>query len=1153
MTKALLFSTFFISFLSFSQINWLSLPTVPTSPSAGSVSANAGDIVMTDDGNIFTSYIWDNGTGYKIYFDQYTQGSGWTTLYSETAYLGTQTIKSEKIGDNAYVITNTGNASLGQLFQVYKVNSGGVTAISSFVTPNFTNGNEFDFEMGIDPTLGYLLYENSTGTALDLNKIDFAVNTVTTTGTSLSATGIDSYDMTIAGDSVFMVVSTTTPNGLYLLKAGPDGANIIPYSQTGELFNAAQSIVCHNPMINSDGISKVFILGYDQGNISGVEKRYEAGILTNFAYSGTLAEYYSRGATIGTANTLYYLNNYSPSNAGPYSTYVATRDVTTGVYDTLATPGAYILATNSPTEHRMGFSAPKNRFAVSSFNPVAQERTYHLSNNLPLINPTNIDQSAGMCVTQNSTIFNSLGITDENMEQVTILNIYSSDINILDPINVTVTDIGYAGLLSNFYISGIASNTGTVTLSIEVSDGWETTTLVLPAITVISPNPPNYTSATLEICSGQGIISLFDYVTLTGGNFYNNSLEINFTDGIYDTDNSPFLAEDTQILSYELTDGICAYTIDAPITFHTAPSVSVTETPTICNQATGTATALVTGGATPYQFSQWSSGEQNTTNVSNLTAGQYSYYVLDANDCRVSTYFEIVTSGTDATGTITNALCKGQATGSITLTTIGLVAPIQALWSSGHSTLSLTQVPAGNYTVNLTDATGCSLSKTFIILEPDALLTETNQTRPTCQLSDGTIDVFQTIGGTLPYSYAWSNGDIGPSSTNLPAGVYSLTTTDGNGCMTINQEYLSELGAAELYGSLTAANCGTPTGAINVSPSLPFGETVVSINWSNGETTEDIMSLLPATYICTLATSNNCVAFKGWNIPIIKPMRNDICVVTVDSATTTNLVVWEKVQTTGIAYYKIYRETSVQGEFIVIDTVEATNISLFNDVVASPLARSWRYKISAVNGCEVEGPLSVAHQTIHLDVIDNGSDVTINWNEYQGAAFSNYIVSRFTDANNWEVVATLPTSNLSFTDAIPATTLGLDYMVEVELDATCTALVWRSQDFNSARSNKEKGQFSPGNGTGDSNNNLDEQYLSNIVLAPNPTSQLVTIHQPETKLVLIQVRTVDGQLLLTKSSTSLNEELDLNGYAQGIYFISLTNNQVQKTYRIVKN
>src|SRR3989344_789602 len=578
---------------------------------------------------------------------------------------------------------------------------------------------------------------------------------------------------------------------------------------------------------------------------------------------------------------------------------------------------------------------------------------------------------------------------------------------------------------------------------------------------------------------------------------------MNFPNGIFDTDNGSIAAETAYTLSYDYNDGICYYNIDVPFVYHISPDVNITQTPTVCNGNSGTASALVSGGATPYELSQWSSGEQNTNNVNNLPAGQFSYTLIDANNCIVNKYFEIVTSGTDLTAVITDVSCNSQASGAITLTPVGLVAPLTVIWSSGHSTLNLTGVPAGNYTANVTDVTGCSISKTFTITEPEPLVTEVITNFTACQAATGSIDVDMTSGGTVPYTYAWSNGDTGPNTSNLAFGIYSLTTTDGQGCMTVNTIYMSESGAGNLYGTVTGTDCGAATGAIDTYPDIPFGETVTAIDWSNGETTEDIEGLLPNLYLCTLTVSNNCRAVKGWDIPVVKPLRNDICVVTVDSATTTNLVVWEPVQPIGIAYYKIYRETSIQGEYALIDTVQATNLSLFNDVVASPLSRSWRYKISAVNACEEEGPLSAAHQTIHLDVIDNaGVNVTVNWNAYEGAA--------------------------------------------------CTAVVWRAQDFNSARSNKEKGQFSTGNGTGDSNNGVDELYLDGITVAPNPTDGMLTISQLDARKMNMEIRSVDGQLLHTSTISSLETQFDMNDYSKGIYFITFNMNAVRQTIRIVK-
>lgn len=1141
MKKTLLILTLFFAIHGTAQVNWIGIPETPVSPAAGSVTAEAGDMMITDDGNIYTAYMYDNGSGFSLYFQQYTQASGWTGIYSETVYDGAKLILSRKLGNNAYFITRTGSAAGEPLYKVYLVNSAGIDVLSSFQITNAQS--DFDFEVAPSGNYGYIFYNSTSGNNVVLGRIEFSTNQLISQVSAVAGiTSIDSYDMTIAGDSLFMLVSAVNISPkLYLWKSGPDVTGMLPYSASsadGELFNASQSITCHNPMINSDGNSKVFLLGYDQGNMAGVEKTYENGVLTDYAFTGSLAEYYTRGSTIGTADRIFYLNNYSPSNAAPYSTYVLTRDVNTGIYDTIATPGNYILATNQPTQHRLSLSAPNKRMGASFFDPASGTRKYLISNHVPYISATYGPD--GICELQSSNIYNSLEFTDENGEAVTIVEIYSSDPSVLDPANIGYNWMGQNGNVSSYFVYGTAAQAGTVTLSFKVTDGLDTLIIDMPAITAIVPNPPTYTAGTLHLCSGQGEVNLFDYISATGGAFYINALEINFDQGIFDTDNSPLNAEDLQSLSYDLFDGHCNYTVNADIIYHNSPAVNITTTPTSCGLNTGSATALITGGATPYQLLQWSSGEQNLTNVSDLAAGQYSFLVIDANTCNITNYFEVGSTGTDATGIVTNVSCDEGSDGSITINTVGLTAPVSAFWSSGQASLNLAGVSAGNYTVTLTDANACSITKTFTITEPESMVTEYTIDLPTCGLSDGSAQVLQTTGGAAPYTYSWSNGNSGPLSGNLAFGIYSLTTTDNNGCMIVNTLYISEEGAADLYGDVAGTNCGAAEGYINVTPIIPMGSAVSYISWSNGAVTEDIADLLPDTYICTLELDNNCTAIKAWDIPVVEPLRNDICVVTVDSATTTNLVVWEKVQTEGIAYYNIYRETSVQGQYALIDTVHATNLSLFNDVVASPLSRSWRYKISAVNACDAEGPVSPAHQTIHLDVIDNGGvDVTVNWNAYEGAAFSNYIISRYTDANSWEVVATVPTTQLSYTDNVPFNTPGLDYMVEIELDETCTALIWRAQDFNSARSNKDKAQFSAGEGTGDSNNGLYETTENgNVTIYPNPfADELAIVVSEANTAITVEIYTVSGQLLHKSMYSNGTHSLSLPALQSGIYLI----------------
>jgi hypothetical protein len=1156
-TLLFLFITFSFSFIGFGQDVWHQLP--PLSPGGtGTVNPESSDIVTTDDGIIYASYMYDNGVdGLRLYIMKYNAGAGtWGLLYNDVTYDGMQQIKSCKIGNVAYIVTRVGNAAGGPIWRVYSATAGIVSPYSDFTLSDYSASSGFDFEMGTDASYGYLFYKGSSQ-LLSLGRIDYANDLLTTEVVALPNSAIaNSWDMTVAGDSVFMAAAVSTPTyNAYLLKAGPAGDVILPYTSSspdGQLLNPGP-VSTNTVVVNSDGSEKVHVTLYDFGNMAAYEKIYENAALTDITYIGTIAQSYTQSATTGRPDMLYAFNNYSPANAFPYNSYVVSYQISTGVFDTIGTPGNYVLATNAPDEHRLSYSEGTKRFAVSYFDTDILLHDYYLTNLVPSLDPENADIVGNMCELQASTIFNNVAFTDENGDYLSVIGFQSSDTAILDPANVGFNDAGQNGTLHNFYVYGVAGQTGTVTLTVQVTDGWDTVWLQLPAVTVVAPNPPSYNTAAVSLCSGQGDINLFDYVSLTGGRFYIGSLEIDFENGVFPTDASPLGAEDPQQLTYELYDGACTYYVDAPIVFHHSPMVSVTNTPTNCGLSTGTATALVSGGATPYAFSQWSSGEQNMNNVSDLSAGQHSYMLTDANSCSVMTFFNILSVGANATGTVTDVSCHGLSDGSIALSTTGMTAPIESMWSCGHSTLNLAGVPAGNYTVDLIDATGCMISKTFVIGEPEALLTEVSTTSPNCEQADGAMGVFQTTGGVSPYSYAWSNGDTGPASNNVPFGIYSLTTTDDNGCQSINTIYLGELGAADLSGTVTPSNCGAEEGAINVFPGIPFGESVASILWSNGATTEDIEELAPAVYVCTLELTNNCTAVRAWEIPVVEPLRNDICVVTVDSATTTNLVVWEKVQSTGIAYYTIYRETSVQGEFILIDTVHAANLSVFNDVVASPTARSWRYKIGAVNGCGVEGPLSAAHQTIHLDVLDNsGTNVTINWNEYQGAAFSSYVVSRYTDAAGWEVLATVPVTILSYTDTVTFSTPGLDYMVEIELDESCTATLWKSQDFNSSRSNKDKGQFSVGNGTGDSHNSIAEGYLHTIQVSPNPTTGLLHIVQKEAKMVSIQVRSIEGQLMQTLVSSSMSEQLDMSGFANGIYFITLSMDNAQQTLRIVK-
>lgn len=341
--------------------------------------------------------------------------------------------------------------------------------------------------------------------------------------------------------------------------------------------------------------------------------------------------------------------------------------------------------------------------------------------------------------------------------------------------------------------------------------------------------------------------------------------------------------------------------------------------------------------------------------------------------------------------------------------------------------------------------------------------------------------------------------------------------------------------------------------------SLPESN-VSSIQWSNGATPQNIYNLVPGYYECIATQSDGCESAFGWNVGAYNPQKPAICIVTVDSLTTTNLIVWEKPITNSIDHYRIYRETTQAGFFVLTDTVHYSNISVFNDVVASPKTKSWRYRIAAVNECDEESPLSNNHKTIHLTTQDLGSgEFKVTWDNYEGFTFNQYDLHRYTNATGWELVlANIPFLALPYTFDVPPSIDGLDYMIEIDPGFQCTATFGKVQDYNSSRSNKARGEFNPGSGTGDPNNSIVafESESMSVSIFPNPSdggfNVDLLLKNSETAANLI-VMDFTGKVVTEQKVVNGLNKLDLSYLLSGVYFVSITNANTNVMVRIVKN
>jgi len=411
-----------------------------------------------------------------------------------------------------------------------------------------------------------------------------------------------------------------------------------------------------------------------------------------------------------------------------------------------------------------------------------------------------------------------------------------------------------------------------------------------------------------------------------------------------------------------------------------------------CGMNNGIAEVSASGGVEPYSF-VWSDG--NTLAVDSLMApGLYFVNVIDANDCYAQGSVVIGNDGTgpeiNLEGTVDN-ICFGDMKGAIDISITGGELPYDILWSDGSTTEDLVNMEAGIYDIVVTDSDSCSTTGSFIIQEPAKITIGSVTEEASCLKDDGRAAVMVS-GGTEPYLYSWSNGGFHPVEKNLSAGIYSVTITDDNGCDAAKSVVVNSIdGPVSTLYSISGVTCiDTSSGFIAVSTS--GGKPLYTWLWSpGGYTTPTIDSLPVGVYEVKVTDSEGCTGFNYFEIKQDPPAVNPICLVTVDTVSGKNMVVWERLDPDNTDYYVIYRESSLKGEYVAIGTRPLDLPGIFIDSVADPTLRSWKYKLSVVDSCGNESELSETHKTMHL-TMNIGLDENINliWDHYVGFDVTTY-------------------------------------------------------------------------------------------------------------------------------------------------------------------
>jgi len=325
----------------------------------------------------------------------------------------------------------------------------------------------------------------------------------------------------------------------------------------------------------------------------------------------------------------------------------------------------------------------------------------------------------------------------------------------------------------------------------------------------------------------------------------------------------------------------------APIEFKSFTTV----TPS-CFAADGSLTLNIMGGTPPYYYSA-STGNVSISyfsafTLSNISSGIYSFNVTDAGLCKlsVSTSVQAPQSIASVKVTTSNSTCSSndgsiqiavsQGTAPYSFTIINPDSTTETI-SSQQPIYLFSNLQTGEYTIFVSDQTGCAYSETVYIIANDTFTISTNITGTSCAANNGIVEVIKTVGGEPPYDYIL--GDLqylgmttdSVTFTNVPSGQFKLSVVDATGCTQTQEVYIPSSITLDytLYpegcgigneGSLTAfISSGTPPFTFNWSDNVPGNPQQIKVD-----------GLTAGTYTLSIIDAAGCVLERTEKITCAK-------------------------------------------------------------------------------------------------------------------------------------------------------------------------------------------------------------------------------------------------------------------------------------------
>jgi len=280
------------------------------------------------------------------------------------------------------------------------------------------------------------------------------------------------------------------------------------------------------------------------------------------------------------------------------------------------------------------------------------------------------------------------------------------------------------------------------------------------------------------------------------------------------------------------------------------------------------------------------------------------------------------------------------------------------------------------------------------------------------------------------------------------------------------------------------------------------------------------------------------VTLEGGGIPPVQP----ICMVTFDTISLKNLVVWNKVPSPHLSHFNIYRETFQNNHFEKIGEVPYNAFSTYADTSSFPLVKSDRYKLSVTDSAGVESEKCLPHKTIHLNISAGIYGFNLIWNAYEGYEFLTYNIYRKFGTGPYEMIAQVASNITSYTDFYSQLGFVTYYIEALRLEPCNPSL--KETGYVSASSN-----YATATPMGVSHNGSGK-----VSVYPNPAEQYVNIELDGLNMGTVQARLISaqGQVLISQQVSAPKDRISLESIPAGLYFLQMEGNGLNVVTKIVK-